>query len=54
MTELIRAWRAARRPPAPANMAAVMELYPVGERFFQELTVPAKGDDHPGTAPRST
>jgi hypothetical protein len=39
MTELIRAWRAARRPPTPANIAAVMELYPVGERFFQELTL---------------
>jgi hypothetical protein len=26
-------------PPAPANVAAVMELYPVGERFFQEFTL---------------
>jgi hypothetical protein len=25
-------------PPTPANIAAVMELYPVGERFFQEFT----------------
>jgi hypothetical protein len=26
-------------PPTPANVAAVMELYPVGERFFQEFTL---------------
>jgi hypothetical protein len=26
-------------PPTPANLAAVMELYPVGERFFQEFTL---------------
>ena len=26
-------------PPAPENIAAVMELYPVGERFFQEFTL---------------
>jgi hypothetical protein len=26
-------------PPTPQNIAAVMELYPVGERFFQELTL---------------
>jgi kynurenine formamidase len=25
-------------PPTPENVAAVMELYPVGERFFQEVT----------------
>jgi hypothetical protein len=25
-------------PPTPKNVAAVMELYPVGERFFQEFT----------------
>jgi hypothetical protein len=25
--------------PTPANVAAVMELYPVGERFFQEFTL---------------
>jgi hypothetical protein len=25
--------------PTPANIAAVMELYPVGERFFQEFTL---------------
>jgi hypothetical protein len=25
-------------PPTPENVAAVMELYPVGERFFQEFT----------------
>jgi hypothetical protein len=28
-----------RAPPTPANIAAVMELYPVGERFFQEFTL---------------
>ncbi|MDH3772350.1 MAG: hypothetical protein OET79_15365, partial [Nitrospirota bacterium] len=26
-------------PPTPENVAAVMELYPIGERFFQELTL---------------
>jgi hypothetical protein len=26
-------------PPTPENIAAVMDLYPVGERFFQELTL---------------
>jgi hypothetical protein len=26
-------------PPMPPNIAAVMELYPVGERFFQEFTL---------------
>jgi hypothetical protein len=26
-------------PPTPANIAAAMELYPVGERFFQEFTL---------------
>jgi hypothetical protein len=26
-------------PPTPENVGAVMELYPVGERFFQELTL---------------
>jgi hypothetical protein len=26
-------------PPAPENIVAVMELYPVGERFFQEFTL---------------
>jgi hypothetical protein len=26
-------------PPTPENVAAVMELYPVGERFFQEFTL---------------
>ena len=26
-------------PPTPGNIAAVMELYPVGERFFQEFTL---------------
>ena len=26
-------------PPEPENIAAVMELYPVGERFFQEFTL---------------
>jgi hypothetical protein len=28
-----------RAPPTLANIAAVMELYPVGERFFQEFTL---------------
>ena len=28
-----------RAPPTPENIAAVMELYPVGERFFQEFTL---------------
>jgi hypothetical protein len=26
-------------PPTPPNIAAVMNLYPVGERFFQEFTL---------------
>jgi hypothetical protein len=26
-------------PPTPENVAAVVELYPVGERFFQEFTL---------------
>jgi hypothetical protein len=26
-------------PPTPPNIGAVMELYPVGERFFQEFTL---------------
>jgi hypothetical protein len=26
-------------PPTPENVAAVMEIYPVGERFFQEFTL---------------
>jgi hypothetical protein len=26
-------------PPTPKNISAVMELYPVGERFFQEFTL---------------
>jgi hypothetical protein len=26
-------------PPTPENVAAVMALYPVGERFFQEFTL---------------
>jgi hypothetical protein len=26
-------------PPTPDNIAAVMELYPIGERFFQEFTL---------------
>jgi hypothetical protein len=26
-------------PPTPENVAAVMEFYPVGERFFQEFTL---------------
>jgi hypothetical protein len=26
-------------PPTPENVAAVMELYPVGEQFFQEFTL---------------
>jgi hypothetical protein len=28
-----------RAPPTPENVGAVMELYPVGERFFQEFTL---------------
>jgi hypothetical protein len=28
-----------RAPPTPENVAAVMDLYPVGERFFQEFTL---------------
>jgi hypothetical protein len=26
-------------PPTPENISAVMDLYPVGERFFQEFTL---------------
>jgi hypothetical protein len=26
-------------PPTPENVTVVMELYPVGERFFQEFTL---------------
>ena len=26
-------------PPTPENIAAVMDLYPIGERFFQEFTL---------------
>src|ERR671910_2607465 len=26
-------------PPTPENISAVMQLYPVGERFFQEFTL---------------
>jgi hypothetical protein len=26
-------------PPTPENIGAVMEIYPVGERFFQEFTL---------------
>ena len=26
-------------PPTPENIAAVMDLYPVGDRFFQEFTL---------------
>jgi hypothetical protein len=26
-------------PPTPENIVSVMELYPVGERFFQEFTL---------------
>jgi hypothetical protein len=26
-------------PPTPENIAAVMEIYPAGERFFQEFTL---------------
>ena len=28
-------------PLTPKNVAAVMELYPIGERFFQEFTLPS-------------
>jgi hypothetical protein len=26
-------------PPTPDNVVAVMDLYPVGERFFKEFTL---------------
>jgi hypothetical protein len=39
MTEVIGARRADGRRPTAGNIAAVMELYPVGERFFQEFTL---------------
>lgn len=29
----------AQAPPAPENIGAVMNLYPIGERFFQEFTL---------------
>jgi hypothetical protein len=32
-------WEGGPAPLAPENIAAVMELYPVGERFFQEFTL---------------
>src|SRR5918996_900853 len=37
-------WRGVERgsgpaPPTPENIAAVMDFYPVGERFFQEFTL---------------
>jgi len=40
----ITAWTGAEleggpAPPTPENIAAVVELYPVGERFFQEFTL---------------
>jgi hypothetical protein len=40
----IASWNGVEReggpaPPTPENIAAVMELYPVGERFFQEFTL---------------
>jgi hypothetical protein len=28
-----------RAPPTPENIAAAMELYPAGERFFQKFTL---------------
>jgi hypothetical protein len=47
-------------PPTPKNVAAVMELYPVGERFFQEFTLrqvllnAAKNGSGPSAAGTST
>jgi hypothetical protein len=47
-------------PPTPENIAAVMELYPVGERFFQEFTIrqvllnAAKNDCGPSAAGTSS
>jgi hypothetical protein len=40
----VRSWTGVERkggpaPPTPTNVTAVMELYPVGERFFQEFTL---------------
>ena len=40
----VRSWTGVEReggpaPPTPENIAAVVELYPVGERFFQEFTL---------------
>jgi hypothetical protein len=32
-------WKADHRRPRPENISAVIELYPVGERFFQEFTL---------------
>jgi hypothetical protein len=36
---LVLGWRVGRPPPTPENIAAVMDVYPVGERFFQEFTL---------------
>jgi len=40
-TRHITAWSGVEDDPpvTPENVAAVMELYPVGERFFQEFTL---------------
>ena len=40
-TRHITAWSGVEGDPpvTPENVAAVMELYPVGERFFQEFTL---------------
>jgi hypothetical protein len=43
-TRHITGWTGVERgggpaPPTPENIAAVMELYPVGERFFREFTL---------------
>jgi hypothetical protein len=47
-------------PPSPENTAAVMDLYPVGERFFQEFTLrqvllnAAKNESGPSAAGTSS
>lgn len=40
-TRHITAWSGVEDDPpvSPENVAAIMELYPVGERFFQEFTL---------------
>ncbi len=40
-TRYIRAWSGVESDPpvTPENVAAILEFYPVGERFFQEFTL---------------